>query len=116
MSKHTPGPWSHNGEIVFAGKFTYDAVKGHESWVNHVNIAVIDDGENWLANAKLIAAAPELLEALKFVVGELDILHDAGALNENRIHVETKLSYGWADVLDELENTIAKAEGKEDKT
>ena len=57
MSAHTPGPWAIETEdrytsIVFGG----------------VIIAEIDSGEaEYLDNARLIAAAPELLEALESV-------------------------------------------------
>jgi hypothetical protein len=54
MSAHTPGPWQvdiDDGDVtVFSGG---------------VNIAKIHGGEaEYLANAQLIAAAPEMLEAL----------------------------------------------------
>lgn len=62
---HTPGPWINDGGIVY-GKNTelvgapsfdiYDA----QSWPGHA--------EEAQANAKLIAAAPELLEALQHVL------------------------------------------------
>lgn len=55
MSKHTPGPWCFGSVIQ-----TQD----------HVGIAQIIDNEEWPngqveANARLIAAAPEMLAALK---------------------------------------------------
>jgi hypothetical protein len=58
MSKHTPGPWavieSPRGYIVAARDGVYD-------------IAVIRDigSEDNHANARLIACAPDLLEALR---------------------------------------------------
>jgi hypothetical protein len=58
---YTPGPWGYNGEIIFSG--TYSLATG---WTNHQNIAVMDACPNWEANAKLIAAAPELLEAAEY--------------------------------------------------
>ena len=70
MSKHTPGPWRvqpytwQRGNVsVFAPRFgraPYGACVAHTPCSDGVGGA---DGA--LANARLIAAAPELLEALK---------------------------------------------------
>jgi hypothetical protein len=61
MNKHTPGPWSYSmyegsnhAKIYLHGLGRQDAVKGGDSMQGYC-------GE---ANAKLIAAAPDLLEAL----------------------------------------------------
>ena len=62
MSKHTPGPWEtkHHGEWI-TGK---DAVHGE---------VVIAKAEfDWEANARLIAAAPDLLNAVCFLLSNLD--------------------------------------------
>ena len=70
MSKHTPGPWYIGKDFSDQGRHIYAAQKvRHEDgdeW--HPLIATTDDDErlvNWQANARLIAAAPDLLEALK---------------------------------------------------
>lgn len=62
MSKHTPGPWeAHNGEVTTR----------QENGRSYRRIAAVQDyGIGSLvevdeANARLIAAAPDLLEALK---------------------------------------------------
>ena len=77
MSKHTPGPWRvqpytwQRGNVsVFAPKFgraPYGACVAHTPCSDGVGGA---DGA--LANAHLIAAAPELLEALKEIVDAAD--------------------------------------------
>lgn len=68
MSKYTPGPW----RIVFDEYGGYDSMSSayeiHDS--DDKDLAVLDthkDGESKQheANARLIASAPELLEALK---------------------------------------------------
>ena len=63
MSKqnYTPGPWAfdsaHDQVIVESG---------------FGNVAIAETyGEDWEANARLIAAAPEMLEALQLVVERL---------------------------------------------
>jgi len=81
-TKHTPGPWKSDGELIYAGEFKYDPVKGHHAWIGHQSIAEVtgmSDGlseEEDLSNACLIAAAPEMLEALRLIAQA----EDAGAL------------------------------------
>jgi hypothetical protein len=66
--KHTPGPWTeldNTGDIIIAdrpgeGMFTIASLENQSP-----------RGDEKCANARLIAAAPELLEALKGVFAEL---------------------------------------------
>ena len=58
MSKHTPAPW-------FLKKWETETYKGCEI-MGFPDITICSlSNLNWEANAKLIAAAPELLEALE---------------------------------------------------
>lgn len=75
MTKHTPGPWfigtdfSDQGRHVYAEKMVCD--DEGEEW--HPLIASTDDDErliDWQANARLIAAAPDLLAALMKIIGD----------------------------------------------
>ena len=61
-TKHTPGPWYHEG--------TPQPVIASESDPKGRDIALVRlwDGDEAEANAHLIAAAPEMLEALEAVV------------------------------------------------
>jgi hypothetical protein len=68
--QHTPGPWyigkdfSDQGRHIYAEQMVCD--DDGEEW--HPLIASTDDDErliDWQANAVLIAAAPDLLEALE---------------------------------------------------
>src|SRR4029078_8318433 len=81
--KHTPGPWEHDGDEVY--RIT--------SEINSHPICTIDDlnGDDEMeANARLIASAPELLEACKaYVNSEKDSIA----------------------LLELMEKAIAKAEG-----
>lgn len=54
-TKHTPGPWRHHGELINS---------------DSREIAVIPEfsSKQDSANARLIAAAPELLEALEYIL------------------------------------------------
>ena len=70
MSKHTPGPWltaiqeCHTGDIATV----YHTTDGWVSiWSENWAITGMDREEQ-SANARLIAAAPDLLEALKLMV------------------------------------------------
>lgn len=82
--KHTPGPWGIDGNIniwIMAG---------------HLHVATVPrahDGDWSSANAKLIAAAPDLLEACKQATA---ILRGDGAP-------------GWGVAKDILNTAIAKA-------
>ena len=78
MTKHTPGKWHWDGPV-----HDYDP-KEEAPWL-------VNDTDDWVlkgsiqcfgeANARLIAAAPELLEALKILMMDRDvrdviIIHD----------------------------------------
>lgn len=64
MSKHTTGPWIVNNDQteVGEGKLSIEAA-------DEYFIAQVDEGVSQEANARLIAAAPELLSALKDIIG-----------------------------------------------
>jgi hypothetical protein len=75
MADHTPGPWTveslYDGSRTVAivrPLFTRDAFSGrlHAPYVNAAQDWVGDaDGDRLFANARLIAAAPDLLAALR---------------------------------------------------
>ena len=65
--QHTPGPWGNDREPVIVRGLT---------WVAHANYPT-ETGE---ANARLIAAAPELLEALESAADELESIIDWHAI------------------------------------
>ncbi len=81
---HTPGPW----EIDTQG----DGIYGAQRTVHAARICTLTHHSRMEANARLIAAAPEMLEALKVA---RDILNFKGERNEI------------------VDNAIAKAEGRE---
>ena len=56
MSKHTPGRW-----MISAERYRYIHVYAHGGGIAHLDTV---DGEG-MANANLIAAAPDLLEVLE---------------------------------------------------
>jgi hypothetical protein len=97
MNKHTPGPWrigNHSSEVIaempadppFRG-MTENCVKHYGGYLVAESCAAAD--------AKLIAAAPELLESLKNLVG----LARLGASHLGKYHA----------ALTDAEAVIAKA-------
>lgn len=98
--KHTPGPWESglnpkggysNGVVVRpAGEFP------HGLWIADCGC---DADDERIANAKLIAAAPEMLLALKTVDQFLD-------------HLSSQWEVCWhtKTMIEEVKNCIAKAE------
>lgn len=94
---HTPGPWvAHPDDQGGAGLAAYVPVDAPES--RHVVARVVcydraTDTLPYQANARLIAAAPDMLAALK------NIVHDIRRGN------------GGNDCLTEAEAVIAKANG-----
>ena len=92
-TQHTPGPWENLGTIVqAAGLISIDILPASapDRPVTHAEIE---------ANARLIAAAPELLMALKELVGRHDRPH--GFPDEH-----------WYGPLAQQRTAIAQAEGK----
>lgn len=66
MSKHTPGPWRNGAHDILE-------IRGLNKWVVARIMANLtnddDDFEAVTSNARLIAAAPTMLEALKAAKG-----------------------------------------------
>jgi hypothetical protein len=67
MTKHTPGPWTLDGHNL-SSVIRCTVPRGHpdakHTCGDYETIAECG-GDNWKANASLIAAAPDMLEALK---------------------------------------------------
>jgi hypothetical protein len=75
MSKHTPGPWKAVDHSHYPGVMV---VEGPEMPITIITSAIDIDFESYMrrvANAHLIAAAPDLLEALETLKREI-ILSD----------------------------------------
>ncbi len=63
-TKHTPGPWAVEGLIESNGVGAYRIVESNNTYA----IADVYEIEGREPNARLIAAAPELLEALRMLI------------------------------------------------
>ena len=68
-SKHTPGPWKFEDSEGFSTKNAYEARGNaaitHKQSAIAVTSAYLKSKDEEYANARLIAAAPELLQALR---------------------------------------------------
>ena len=93
MSKHTPGPWEcRDGD-------DYAVISGDEFNLGHLFHVRSDEGDGHdagqsEANARLIVAAPEMLDVLKLIAGSS--LADTAE---------------WGYLITVAVNVIAKAEG-----
>lgn len=100
--EHTPGPWIHHNYKTNV-EITVAAVDGKHI-ADVYAIAFAGNGDRLRAvtptdkaNARLIAAAPEMLEALKLALEHLRIIE--GDVTPNSVFLT-------------LKDTIAKAEGR----
>lgn len=97
QSKHTPGPWfisyTHDDNL----SMSIDDQLGIDGERNY-DLAVVTHGcpDELLANAQLISAAPELLEALQLF---------AGVENFNGWHDK------YREVIEKARTALAKATG-----
>ncbi len=106
ISSHTPGPWKvGNGDIFADGNETSDfddivicAIGQSGGGRSHEYAVVKAHKPEGRANARLIAAAPELLEALK----------------EIRRVGDDKMAFAseWAAAVAKADAAISKAEGR----
>ena len=92
METYTPGPWfaSEDGEVYSKSSYT--------------SVAMVLMNESGPDNARLIAAAPDLLEALKLFVSEYVELVESGDAGFWDAESEEKVKKARA--------AIAKAEGR----
>lgn len=92
---HTPGPWTRrHGQHVYAGASASEA--GRLLFAAAPNSGTREELDESFANARLIAAAPEMLVALKLALPVLE------SHNPHRYS---------GDCVDAVRFAIAKAEG-----
>ncbi len=113
MSEHTPGPWKADEP-----RFGYQMIRQDPiDWDGHGYQAICTVpqstkgshyGEMFRANARLIAAAPDLLAALTHCLG---ILCESGNLNNYRNLSDEELGKAWVAAAKEAAAAITKATG-----
>jgi hypothetical protein len=96
-AKHTPGPWTKNRDWQLTGS------NGHRVGAWGLGVAAVNKSDEAVANATLIAAAPDLLETLERIAahGHAD---DCNLLN----YANGQCDCGIDDAL----KVIAKAKGE----
>ena len=92
MSEHTPGPWEATRSAANRKRWSIFGNEWNGSERNRYKTSVAETS-NWLstdppeeveANARLIAAAPELLEALMGLMRRVDIkTYTAGSIGDD---------------------------------
>lgn len=106
-SKHTPGPWqlAQDGSLGSIETVSGQVPIGHSFQTRPTRRP--EDHIERIANARLIAAAPELLEALRIAREFMSIASDWN-FHEAEINGEMRSTYDWLEVVDAA---IAKATG-----
>lgn len=102
-AKHTPGPWKVYAPEMPGTKATYGIDGPQGQAVVYFGITH-KDGINLLADARLIAAAPELLEALKAMIE----VHGVTQAYADR---NIEIPQSWVEVSDIARAAIARAIG-----
>lgn len=104
-TQHSPGPWeiAEDGQYFGDSSATYRALYVIQTNQRVIARTTLPADEKEQANARLIAAAPELLAALHGIMRHL---------KENCIWRESRADYG-SDLLDAARAAIAKATGEE---
>jgi hypothetical protein len=95
MSAHTPGPWF----VDETSSLTQARVMSKNRGFGHTQVALCEQPKHSTAvnDARLIAAAPDLLEALQNMIHSHQYGHESDA---------------WKDAWVAARAAIAKAEGK----
>jgi hypothetical protein len=101
MSKHTPGPWRYRKGDEWSHSVVTDHGTLPDGSENAWTVATLNKNrDEHEANAKLIAAAPELLEALILLEKEMVLSGNAQSVD-----------YGWKPAIEKTRAAIAKATG-----
>lgn len=108
--KHTPGPWVIGGSLISNGRTPVVRVL-HNGNGNPSNASDYHrDAPRWIggadANAALIAAAPELLAALRSAEAALRY-----AAQESAGRVRSEIVGGWLYHADQCRAAVAAATG-----
>jgi predicted HD phosphohydrolase len=91
-TKHTPGPWStwhFSARAIAVGPDAGGLAVAEIVTTNAHGIATAETEERGAANADLIAAAPDLLHALRLMLREHDALQMAEGSTDDRWRAAT---------------------------
>lgn len=82
MSKHTPGPWK--AKLYLGGAYAIYQTDNNEDELGRIAVVHMIPT---MTNASLIAAAPELLEALKSLLQECKYQCEYGSFPDDRVEL-----------------------------
>jgi len=104
-TQHTPGPWkvkqSQGATLRLFGGPHIQAGRRTIAWPDFPSVSENDTSE---ANARLIAAAPDLLAALKALFQHCAMVHNKWGDNDNQREADASIAYARL--------AITKAEGR----
>ena len=107
---HTPGPWSVKGSRHLIRRIHAGAEASIDT---EVACIFAHEKRNTEADARLIAAAPELLAALKKAVDIIRSFHDLGVYSRNKADDDQAWArYEQYPEMQQINAAIAKAEGR----
>lgn len=110
-ARHTPGPWSACNKFSGVTLSNWRVSEGDSTPGVEAGIAIMSGGrsdETEQANARLIAAAPELLESLQSLEKRLTAAANAFYATGTRKALMEALG-GWKDDITPARAAIAKA-------
>ena len=109
---HAPGPWTHKKDHTDEGIPVYCIRDSRDEWVADTNAMWWMGEDTALANARLIAAAPDLLKALQNMRECLKNWSSLGAFD----HISGMSDLSHPDVInaacDQVGEAIRKALGQ----
>jgi hypothetical protein len=90
-TQHTPGPWKvkAHSTAVLAGR---KQICSNVNAASVLPVNIVEDHKIAEANARLIAAAPDLLEALKDIVEFWDSIVPTDAVNQMHINARAAIA------------------------
>ena len=106
--KWTPGPWKvyHEGGSMGSGGHWGVEMKSSEPCFPSITVAIMSQRENARMNATLIAAAPEMAEALQEIAERADSM--AQEADEN-----SEAHAAFIRIRDDAMSALRKARGEE---
>ena len=117
MSGHTPGPWevlpesdSHEGPLNIVSEYEEKGGRASANWIAECDLQS-DEAQN-RANARLIAAAPDLLDALKALVDWQGVEHEAVPVPDSGAEDCPGDDTCRCAIVAQVNAAIAKAEGR----
>lgn len=109
-AKHTPGPWHVSEPAADRQEAFAFSIRGQSGWA----IAEVCKWPNAsAANARLIAEAPAMRDALETFADGFAVLHSA--LKQSNYAADATFMRAWLDTFAEARALLARIDGGEDR-